>query len=225
MVHLTWLNRLEVDKIKKNETRRGQMIKRHIFIGLISLFFILSGCSNTLPIETNMQEEVADFSFTTQDSDTLSNDDLIGKWWIADFIFTNCETVCLPMTSNLAQIQQEITELDLPVHLVSFSVDPDYDTPEVLREYGDQYDANYDTWSFLTGYDFQTIKELSIKSFRAMLKEPDRGSDQVMHDTRFFLIDPEGNIVKGYDGIKSSSIDEVINDIKILEQNNLLLQK
>lgn len=197
------------------------MKKWHLLIGMTVILLLLNAC-NKLPIDTNMSEDVAEFSFTTQDNETLSLDDLHGEWWIADFIFTNCETVCLPMTSNLSKLQKELEAQNLSVQFVSFSVDPDYDTPEVLREYGQQYEANFDTWSFLTGYDFQTIKELSIKSFRALLKEPEYGDDQVMHDTRFFLVNPEGKVIKGYDGVKSDSIDEILNDISILEKEGRL---
>lgn len=197
------------------------MKKWHLLIGMTVILLLLNAC-NKLPIDTNMSEDVAEFSFTTQDNETLSLDDLHGEWWIADFIFTNCETVCLPMTSNLSKLQKELEARNLSVQFVSFSVDPDYDTPEVLREYGQQYEANFDTWSFLTGYDFQTIKELSIKSFRALLKEPEYGDDQVMHDTRLFLVNPEGKVIKGYDGVKSDSIDEILNDISILEKEGRL---
>lgn len=200
-------------------------MKKWIFIiagvGLaVVLFFILR--DDSLPIETNVSEEIADFSYTTQDEDTLSNKDLEGQWWIADFVFTNCETVCLPMTYHMSLLQDELNERDIPMHFVSFSVDPEYDSPEVLKEYGELNDADFSNWSFLTGYDFQTIKELSIKSFRAFLKEPEYGSDQVTHDTRFFLIDPDGDIVKGYDGVEQDSIDEIIEDLQTLQDNDLL---
>src|SRR5690606_11784817 len=112
---------------------RGNGMKFFKWIPL-SLFFFLVACSG-YPIETNMSEEVADFEFTTQDNETLSSEDLEGKWWIADFIFTNCTTVCLPMTYNMSQLQTALKEENLDVNLVSFSVDPDYDTPEVLRKY------------------------------------------------------------------------------------------
>ncbi|MEI3611169.1 SCO family protein [Pseudogracilibacillus sp. SO30301A] len=197
------------------------MKKWHLLIGMAIIIQFLNAC-NKPPIDTNMSENVADFSFTTQDNETLSLDDLHGEWWIADFIFTNCETVCLPMTSNLSKLQQELEEQDVSIQFVSFSVDPDFDTPEVLKEYGEQYDANFNTWSFLTGYDMKTIKELSIKSFRAFLKEPEYGDDQVMHDTRFFLVNPEGEVIKGYDGIKAESIDEILTDINKLEKKGLL---
>lgn len=198
------------------------MKKWHIWFGMIGMVLFLSACGNKLPIDTDMSEEVADFSFTTQDNETLSLDDLNGGWWIADFVFTNCETVCLPMTSNMAKLQVEVESNEIPIQFVSFSVDPDYDKPEVLKEYGEQYDANFDTWSFLTGYDLKTIKKLSIKSFRALLKEPEYGSDQVTHDIRFFLVNPDGEVVKGYDGTKAENIDKILEDVKKLKENDLL---
>ncbi|MBP2076780.1 SCO family protein [Oceanobacillus polygoni] len=178
----------------------------------ILLAFVLIGCSSEA-IETNMSEEVDDFQFTTQDNENLSLNDLEGQWWIADFIFTNCTTVCLPMTANMAELQSRVNDQNLGVQLVSFSVDPDYDTPEVLKEYGNSYQADFENWSFLTGYDFQTIKELSIKSFKNLVKEPLEGDDQVMHGTRFFLVNPDGEVIKGYDGISSSEIDVIVEDL------------
>lgn len=197
------------------------MRKWYILFSIIAGLF-LSACGNKLPIETDMSEEVADFSFTNQNNETLGLDDLKGEWWIADFIFTNCKTVCLPMTFNMSQLQKELENDKMAIQLVSFSVDPDYDSPEVLKEYAEQYEVNFDTWSFLTGYDFQTVKELSIKSFRALLKEPDHGSDQVMHDTRFFLVNPEGEVVKGYDGVDIKSIEAIMDDLQKLQDSNLL---
>src|SRR5699024_3520185 len=199
-----------------------RLFKKLIGIGSLFLIVVLSACSDELPIETNMKETVADFSFTNQDEENVSRDDLAGEWWIADFIFTNCETVCIPMTSNMVGLQNDLEEKDIPMQIVSFSVDPDYDSPDVLKEYADEYDANLDNWDFLTGYDFETIRKLSIKSFRATLKEPAYGSDQVTHDVRFFLVDPEGNIVKGYKGIEKETIDTLLDDIITLDEKGLL---
>lgn len=196
--------------------------KLFIILSFLLSMFLLQSCSERLPIETDMNETVASFSFTTQDETTLSLEDLKGSWWIADFVFTNCTTVCLPMTANMSQLQDQIQEEDLPVQLISFSVDPDFDSPEVLKEYGEEYEADFSSWSFLTGYDFDTIRELSIKSFRALLQAPDFGSDQVTHDTRFFLVNPKGKIVKGYDGVKNENITLIMEDLQKLDNANLL---
>lgn len=187
---------------------------RWVTLALV-LLMTLAACSS-YPIETNMSEEVNDFEFTTESNETFSLDDLDGTYWIADFVFTNCTTVCLPMTSNMSYLQDLINEEGLDVQLVSFSVDPDYDTPEVLTDYAEEYDADLDNWTFLTGYDFQTIKELSIKSFKSMLQEPPEGTDQVTHGTSFYLVDPDGNVIKSYNGVQRDSMDEIFEDLKKL---------
>ncbi|WP_255783458.1 SCO family protein [Oceanobacillus alkalisoli] len=163
-----------------------------------------------------MEGEVADFSFTTQANETLSLDDLRGEWWIADFIFTNCTTVCLPMTTNMADLQSKLKEEDLDVQLVSFSVDPDYDSPEVLIEYAKEYDADFNNWSFLTGYDFETIKELSMNSFRSVVEQAAPGDDQVTHGTSFFLVNPDGEIIKRYSGVDNNEMDLIVEDLRLV---------
>ena len=196
------------------------MLKKFRLFSGVLILMIISGCGADLPIETNMSETVHDFSYTNQDEQTVSLEDLKGEWWIADFVFTNCETVCLPMTTNMSHLQDQLQEEDAEIQLVSFSVDPDYDTTDVLKEYGEEYDADFSSWHFLTGYDFKTIKELSIKSFRSFVKEPEYGDDQVTHGTNFYLVDPEGDIVKSYDGVKSNSMDDIVQDVLLLKENN-----
>lgn len=187
------------------------------------LFIFLIGCSESYQeIDPNISETVANFSATTQDNETLELDDLSGEWWIADFIFTNCTTVCLPMTSHMSLLQEKLNEEDLDIQLVSFSVDPDYDSPEVLKTYAEGYEVDLSSWSFLTGYDFQTIKELSIKSFRSLLQAPERGSDQVTHGTEFMLVTPEGKLIKKYDGLSSEEMDKIIDDLKTLQEKGHL---
>lgn len=189
---------------------------KKLSILFISLALFLVACGNK-DIETNMSETVADFNFTTQDNEQLSLADLEGKWWIADFIFTNCTTVCVPMTNNMVRLQNMMAEEGLEnVQIVSFSVDPDYDTPEVLKEYAEDYGADLSHWNFLTGYDFETIREFSVKSFRSLVQEPQPGDDQVSHGTRFFLVNPEGKIIKNYSGTESAELDNIIEDLKVV---------
>lgn len=192
-------------------------IKQFLMFGLI-LFLV--GCGAYREIDPNYSEEVADFSFTTQDEEKLSLEDLQGKWWIANFIFTNCMDVCLPMTHHMSLLQDKLKENDLDVHLVSFSVDPDYDSPEILKEFAEDYDADFSNWSFLTGYDFDTIRELSIKSFRSLVQAPKSGSDQVLHGTAFMLVTPDGTMIKSYDGLSAQEMDVIIDDLNTLREND-----
>lgn len=187
-------------------------LKLFAFSAILLLTLAACGGEN---IETNMSETVADFEYTTQDEDSFGLDDLKGQYWVADFVFTNCTTQCLPMSSNMSYLQDKINEEGLDdVHLVSFSIDPDYDTPEVLSEYAEEYDADLDRWTFLTGYDFDTIKKLSIKSFKNMVQEPPSGSDQVTHGTAFYLVNPDGEVIKSYDGLSKESMDDIFEDLK-----------
>ncbi len=192
------------------------MNKLKIVILGLTLFLVACGGKE---IETNMSQNVEPFEFTTQSNDTLSNEDLKGQWWVADFVFTNCTTVCLPMTSNMSVLQSKMQDEDIDAQIVSFSVDPDRDTPEVLTDYAEEYGADLDNWNFLTGYDFDTIKELSIKSFKSMLAEAPPEEDQVTHGTGFYLVNPDGKIIKKYDGVDRKVMDEIIEDLKVVTKS------
>lgn len=186
---------------------------KQIKILVLGLAVFLVACGGE-DIETNMSENVKPFEFTTQSNDTLSNEDLEGQWWVADFVFTNCTTVCLPMTSNMKILQTKMKEEDIDAQLVSFSVDPDNDSPEVLTEFAADYEADLDNWTFLTGYDFDTIKKLSIKSFKSLVEQPQPDDDQVTHGTSFFLVNPDGDVIKKYDGVDAQVMDEIADDLK-----------
>src|SRR5690625_6169203 len=157
------------------------MKKLQLLFVPIVLAILLAGCGEedvNKGIETSMSEDIPAFDYTNQDNEDFDSSYLEGNCWIAHFIFPNCTSVCLPMTSNMAVLQEKLEEEDIDAELVSFSVDPDYDTPEVLKDYSEQYDADLANWNFVTGYDFQTIKELSIKSFRSLVQEPEDRSEE-----------------------------------------------
>src|SRR5699024_11744993 len=123
----------------------------------------------------------------------------------------NCTTICLPMTRNMAYLQGELDEADLnDVNLVSFTVDPERDTPEVLQEYGDSYGANYDNWDFLTGYYFETIKEFSEEHFKSTLMEAPEDDDQITHTVSLFVINPDDEFISRYTCTEQVEIVRVV---------------
>ena len=185
---------------------------KRLTLVIFTFALFLVGCGGN--IDSNMTKQVKDFEFTTQDNDKFSSQDLNGEWWVADFVFTNCVTVCPPMTSNMAKLQTKMKEENLDAQLVSFTVDPEFDTPEVLKEYAKSYEIDLNNWTFLTGYDYDTIEELSVKSFGSVVAPPPTGSDQVIHGTSFFLVSPEGKAVKSYSGVDPEEVDVVISDLK-----------
>ncbi|MFG6149087.1 SCO family protein [Halobacillus sp. B23F22_1] len=179
------------------------------------LIFTLTACGS--PIEENMSRDVEDFEGTNQDGETITfPDHFEGDYWIANFIFTRCDTVCPPMTSNMSRLQQQLEKNQLETPLVSFSADPEYDTEKKLKEFANQFEADFATWDFMTGYEFQDVKELSIKSFQSPLNQLE-DSDQVAHGTSFFLVNPDGKVIKSYDGTKAKEMGNILEDVKKLQ--------
>jgi len=191
--------------------------KMGIYISIVMFAFLLVGCGQVKGIPDSTSWEVGDFIFKNQNEETVSLDDLKGKVWVADFIFTNCNTVCLPMTANMSKLQMELKEQGIEgVELVSFSVDPTVDTPAVLKEYGDDYRADYSNWQFLTGYSQETIQQFAKESFHTTAVKPEN-EEQVIHGTSFFLVSSDGVVVKSYNGVSEFPLDELIKHIKILQ--------
>jgi protein SCO1 len=184
-----------------------------IVITLIGI--LLAGCSNS-DFQAETDYEIADFSYTNQNNEKVSLKDLEGKVWIADFIFTNCETVCPPMTYNLTKLQKELKKAGVEDYkIVSFSVDPEHDKPQVLKDYLSKYEADASKWEMLTGYQFEEIKEFAEHSFKSIVAD-DPKSDQVIHGTSFYLVNQEGIVVKSYSGNSDVPYDEITADMKAL---------
>ncbi|HLR53062.1 MAG TPA: SCO family protein [Candidatus Avamphibacillus sp.] len=185
-------------------------------VGILFLL-LLSGCQGK--IDENMSEELPDFEFTNQDGEDFGLKELKGQWWIASFMYTNCKTICPIMTGNMAILQQKLKNNNLDIHMVSFSIDPDYDSPEVLTEYAKGYQVDFSNWDFLTGYDFKTIQDLSMDSFKTAIEStsPGTGNDQIAHGTNFFLVNPEGIVIKKYDSVGKTGIEEAVNDIDTIQ--------
>lgn len=183
---------------------------RRVKILLLLFFIFLVSCGNE--IETNMSEPMTDFEFITQDNDTVSFDNLKDDWWIANFMYTNCQAVCPITTERMADVQKELAKDDLHPQIVSFSVDPKNDKPKVLKEYANQHDVDFESWSFLTGYDFETIQKLSQNTFKSNLEKGAVGLKS--HGVNFYLINPEGVIMKKYNGMNEEDSKLLIDDIK-----------
>lgn len=189
--------------------KKGALILSGLFI------ILLMACSSQQQIDNRLNNEILNFEYTNQDGDMISLADLKGKVWIANFIFTNCDTVCPISTANMAYLQQEVKNRNLDLSFVSFTVDPMNDSPEKLREYGESYGADFASWSFLTGYELEHIRNFAEKSFRTIV-QLDPNNDQVIHGTQFFLVDQEGVLVRYYSGLKDVPIDDIIRDASIL---------
>lgn len=199
------------------ERKKGEKYMKRITLFTIFILSLMLAACGEKQIETTLEEQVDYFEATTESDETLTRDDLLGTYWVANFVFTNCTTTCPPMTANMKALQDQLKEAGIEdVHLISFSVDPDRDTPKALREFADEFGADLNNWSFLTGYEFNEIRELSINSFKSLVEPPPEGSDQVSHGTAFFLVDPDGNVIKHYSGTQRDQMEVIVEDLKLV---------
>lgn len=160
--------------------------------------------------------QVADFRLTESSGKEISLQDLKGRPWVASFIFTRCAGICPMMSGHMRRLQDSLVNED--VRFVSFSVDPEYDTLERLKEYAKRFHADPAKWFFLTG-DKKAIFDLSVKSFFLGVADVPPGEepapDQVVtHSSRFALVDAEGAIRGYYDGDKPESLEGLQRDIR-----------
>lgn len=182
---------------------------------ILLLLLVLSACQNG--ISSPLNDKVNKFQFTNQDGKPFGKKDLDGKVWIADFIFTSCKTICPPMTANMKILQQKAEAENIPLNIVSFSVDPSVDTPSKLKQFGEKFGVSFSNWNFLTGYSDREISTLARQSFKTIVKKPDN-EDQVIHGTSFYLVNQKGVIVKNYSGTEKPPFNEILSDIKKLQR-------
>ena len=156
---------------------------------------------------------VSDFNFIERSNSPMGRTDLLGKVWVADFIFTTCAGPCPIMSQKMSQLQTAISHAE-DVKLVSISVDPERDTPEVLSRYAEHYDAKPDKWYFLTG-DRKAIYDFAIKSLKLSVREED---NQIIHSTMFVLVDKKGQIRGYYNTSKPEYLSTLAVDIERLRQ-------
>ena len=152
---------------------------------------------------------IPSFEFTDSDGNLISKKELTGKVWVADFIFTTCTMACPVMTGNMNLIHKAFKNND-KVRIVSISVYPEYDTPEILKEYASRYNANTNRWHFLTGPE-ENVKLVIKNGFKMGDYE-----DIIFHSEKFALVDQNGNIRGYYNGIKTDDIKTLKKDIRVL---------
>jgi len=133
------------------------------------------------------------FSLTDQKGKPCTQDSLLGKVVIVDFIFTRCGTIC-PMMSKQMQYLQQALQTEKNVIFISHTIDPEYDTPQVLEEYSKIYNAKYPQWRFVTGSK-QDIYNLAAHTYKISVDDGGTGTpDDLTHSDRFVLIDSNGQI-------------------------------
>jgi protein SCO1/2 len=160
---------------------------------------------------TPADEPAPPFSLTDQDGHTVTLASLRGKVVLLDFIYTHCPGPCPILTSVHVQVQRELPEaLKGRVQLVSITLDPERDTPEVMRAYAEKRGADFSNWSFLSGSREQI--EPVLKAY-GVGTAPGEGIGEIAHVVVSFLIDDQGNIVERYFGVEHTA-DDLVRDLE-----------
>lgn len=160
---------------------------------------------------------VPEFSFTERSGQPFGLAQLRGHAWIADFIFTNCAGTCPIMTTHMNELQGALqTGKFAGVKLVSFTVDPERDTPEVLRRFADGYGAEQGRWFFVTGPGGE-MQKLAREGFQlAAAASGGNPEEDIIHSNRFVLIDAQGRIRKYYLGTEPGVAQQILQDLQNL---------
>lgn len=156
---------------------------------------------------------ISPFSLTDADSQAFSSDALSNRIWVADFIFTTCGGICPIMTRNMRGLL-DVTSIEEQVDMVSFTVNPAYDSPTILAAYARDYDADRPSWHFLTG-PLDDIRQIAVESFRVGdINEP------INHSPYFVLVDHIQRVRGYYDGTDVAAVKRLERDIQKLLGNS-----
>ena len=190
------------------------------------LLMVLASCSKNPVLEK--YGEFPRFNLTNQYGMEFDSSELKGKIVLANFIFTNCLEYCSALTPVMLDQQKRLgfnRDLDNKYALISFSVDPKYDTPEILMDYSKNFGVDHATWNFLTG-DSEKIKDIVTGGLKLSFGEVNKTLEHihqdgsihlheydVFHSNRIVLADTDGNIRAYFDGINGWDGDQVYNHI------------
>ena len=165
-------------------------------------------------------KQVSAFELTSSEGNAVADTDLTGKVWIADFIFTRCLGPCPRLSAQMAKLQEKLGGVD-DVRLVTFTVDPEYDTPDIMAEYAARFGADTKRWLFLTGPRKQ-MWDLIVKGFQLVVAEaPEEAREShgmIVHSTKFVLVDRKGLIRRYYDGESEEAMKQLLEDVEFIRR-------
>ncbi|MBL0309785.1 MAG: SCO family protein [Bacteroidetes bacterium] len=163
----------------------------------------------------SVYHSIPNMKFETQSGDSLALDSLRGKIYIADFFFASCPGICPKMNHSLERVQQAFIK-DGNFRLVSFTVDPERDTIDVLRRYANEHNAIPGKWYFLR-QNRENIFRLASEGFFLTAKEDDGGGpEDFIHSEKLVMVDQQGNIRGYYSGVDSSTVNKLMADVVLL---------
>jgi protein SCO1 len=181
-------------------------------------YYTYSQHPRRLPTFGEPGHHVDHFSFTNQEGKTITDKDLDGKIYVAEYFFTTCKSICPKMNDNMVKVYQAFRGQS-DVAILSHTVDPETDTVAQLKRYAMKYDADASQWIFVTGNKDELYK-MAIKSYIVPVAEDTTNSKlpDFIHTEKFILVDKEKHIRGIYDGTKLNEVMKLIEDIKELRK-------
>ncbi len=176
------VNRITSGKVIENDGGRTKNVSTTVTDNTPLLYITQNGQRRKAP----------NFSFTNQNGKTITNKDYEGKVYLVEFFFTSCPTICPRMSRNLVNIQDSFKSFN-NFGIASFSINPTYDTPEVLKDYAAQYKITNPNWHLMTG-NIETIYKLANQGFYLTAEQDDAEEGGFLHSGNFALIDKKGFI-------------------------------
>ncbi|HYG20862.1 MAG TPA: SCO family protein [Ohtaekwangia sp.] len=159
---------------------------------------------------------IADFEFVNQDSVIVNNKTFANKIYVADFFFTSCRTICPIMKTQMLRVYDSIKS-DPEVLILSHTIDPEYDTVALLRDFAERLGVKSEKWHFVTG-NKDDIYKIAQTSYFATAMEDKSEPDGFIHSGAFLLIDKEQRIRGKYDGTKEEDVNRLMGDIERLKR-------
>ena len=182
-----------------------------IAVGIVALALAVA-CDREEPLPR--LGALPELALTDQTGARFGLDEMRGRVWIASFVFTKCPTICPTLSAKMAELSRHFAGHEAELGLVSFTVDPEHDTPDVLRAYSARYDADPAMWKWVTGRT-EHVSDVVVRGFRLGLGEPVPTGEgegyEIMHSSHFVLIDRAGEI-RGYYASDADGIPKLIDD-------------
>lgn len=159
---------------------------------------------------------IPDFKFVSQYGDTITSKNFKDKIYVSDFFFTSCPTICPVMKKNMLKVYKEIKGQN-DIAILSHTIDPEHDTPAVLKKYATDLGVDGRQWLFVTGKK-EDIYKIGQKHYMVVANEDSTAVGGYIHSGAFLLVDREKRVRGTYDGTKQEGIDKLMKDIAILRK-------
>lgn len=166
------------------------------------------------PVTDTTQHYIPEFSFLNQDGNPMGRAEMEGKITVVDFFFTSCPSICPVMSREMERVN-DIFRNQPEVQIMSISLDPEYDTPAILKAYAEEHNAIPDKWHFLTGPKEETYR-LAKCGFVIPTVDGNGVPEDFVHTDKFMLIDELGRIRGYYSGTSREDVDLLILETKVL---------